>query len=336
MAWTADFMLQVFRSLGGRAENVRLKDASEGIGLVPINPQNPVVVHAPAHLAVPVSEVEFVDGRLRIKESAPIGSGERTFFENYYDTFSWGGPGRVQAMAFVSGMRALPQDVKEYLSRDFSLGPMVAGTSEEAEKAAQQWFLQNRQFGRAGQVLLPVVELVNHDAAAAPVEDHEGIWVRGTFETEVVALRRRSGPLGTFWQVGFPSPERVAYSLPVQVDSEAGRVEVEGPFRPGSRIGGIPVPEYRVEDNVVKISGLMIGNSQGPRIPRGLFDHIMKEVGRPNDDETFDRILHWNRMIVLGLLAVLEPHDGGLVPALRKAARYQLEAMSWCFGSREL
>ena len=53
-------------------------------------------------------------------------------------------------------------------------------------------------------------------------------------------------------------------------------------------------------------------------------------------DEVFDRILHFNRMKFLKLLAALEEQEGDLVLMLRRMARFQLEAMSNCIGSREL
>jgi hypothetical protein len=62
----------------------------------------------------------------------------------------------------------------------------------------------------------------------------------------------------------------------------------------------------------------------------------MRDAGQKDPERVFDRILLENRLKFLKLLEVLEEHDGGLIRVLRRVARYQLEAMSWCVGSREL
>jgi hypothetical protein len=62
----------------------------------------------------------------------------------------------------------------------------------------------------------------------------------------------------------------------------------------------------------------------------------MREAGLENADEAFDSILNFNWTRCLNLLAVLEPYQGGMISTLRKVARYQLESMSYCIGSREL
>ena len=62
----------------------------------------------------------------------------------------------------------------------------------------------------------------------------------------------------------------------------------------------------------------------------------MREAGATDPDDLFDRILSFNWQKFLNLLAVLEPHEGDMVSTLARTARYQLEAMSHCIGSREL
>jgi hypothetical protein len=64
----------------------------------------------------------------------------------------------------------------------------------------------------------------------------------------------------------------------------------------------------------------------------------MRAAGITDDeaDETFDRILHFNRIRFVRLLDSLAPLDGKLVVTLRKMARFQLETMSWCIGTREV
>jgi len=52
-------------------------------------------------------------------------------------------------------------------------------------------------------------------------------------------------------------------------------------------------------------------------------------------DETFDKIRMTNQRVFLALLADLEPLAGSMAAELRRMARLQLEALTYCFGTRE-
>jgi hypothetical protein len=52
-------------------------------------------------------------------------------------------------------------------------------------------------------------------------------------------------------------------------------------------------------------------------------------------DETFDRIRQDNQLLFLSLLADLESLEGPMVRTLRQMARFQLQAIAFCFGARE-
>jgi hypothetical protein len=62
----------------------------------------------------------------------------------------------------------------------------------------------------------------------------------------------------------------------------------------------------------------------------------MKEAGFATMEETFDTIQHMNRMLFLQLIGALEGVEGPLVRPLRDMARFQLTAMSHCYGVREV
>jgi len=53
-------------------------------------------------------------------------------------------------------------------------------------------------------------------------------------------------------------------------------------------------------------------------------------------DETFDRIRMLNQGHFLALLGDMETLDGPMVRQLRRMARLQLLALTYCFGVREL
>jgi hypothetical protein len=103
-----------------------------------------------------------------------------------------------------------------------------------------------------------------------------------------------------------------------------------------SKRASFAVPDFKIEDNQVTLSGLMIGNKRAPKLSRGVFVSIMKEAGIPEPELEFDTILHINRMGFLSLLGKVEPVRGELGRTIRTMIRYQLEAMSHCIGTREL
>ncbi|HEY5046558.1 MAG TPA: hypothetical protein VII49_00875 [Rhizomicrobium sp.] len=334
MAWSWDFMLQVFRSLGGKADNIARTNGPGGRGLVALDPGKSVLLHAPPNLIFPVGDVEFVQSHLRIRNGAKIGNAEKTFFENYYDAFSWGSGGRAESVAFINALAELPAEVRALLSADFGL----AGLAEGGDARAEQWFLRSRRFRwRDVAVLVPVLELVDHGADANPYGEENGVTIATDPSEDILVLRSKVGPFGAFLRFGFASPERVAFSLPMTFGTEGGCEIVIGQnINTNSTMGSLPVPDYEVDGAAVRFSCLMIGNARLPRVSRGIFYRVMKEAGQPNPEQVFDVILHKNRLAFLGLLEAIEPYEGGLIPALRKAARHQLEAMSWCIGAREL
>jgi hypothetical protein len=326
-------MLQVFRSLGGKAENVARKDSSGGRGIVPVDPDSSVHLHAPPNLIFPHADIEFVDGRLRIKDTAATGKAERTFFDNYYSDLSWGGGGRAEAEAFLHGLDQLPGDVRAILSDEFGMEQWLADDGKRVER----WFLESRTIGVNGKPsLVPVLDLVNHGPTARRYGREDGLIIHGEFAGEVVVQRSNGGPFEAFRRFGIPSPEPVAFSLPLTCKTGSCEIVIAQHINFNSTLGSAPVPSFEIETGSVVLSCMMIGNSRAPRLPRGIFYRVMREAGQANAEETFDYISHQNRLLYLRLLESLEAHEGGLVPALRKVIRYQLEAMSWCIGTREL
>jgi hypothetical protein len=334
MAWTWDFMLLAFNSLGGQVENIVRKPGATGRGIVAADPKKTVRMLAPPNLIFPVSDVEFVDGRLKIKSAAAIGAAERTFFENYYDSFSWNPDGRDEALAFLAKLEELPPDIRTLLSTDFGMRSLFEGGDARGES----WFLANRMFEWRGQnVLVPVLEMVDHDPLADPYGEDKGVFIGGEFPEDVRVLRSKLSPLGAFIRFGAASPECVAFSQAMSFKTKDGcEIKIGRDVNANSTLGSVAVPDYELLDQAIRFSCLMIGNSRLPRLARAIFYRVMKDARQPDAEQVFDRIAHENRLIFLRLLEALEPYNGGLIPTLRTVVRYQLEAMSWCIGTRDL
>jgi hypothetical protein len=334
MAWSWEFMLQVFRSLGGKVDNIAAQPVARGVRLAPIKSDEPVRLYAPENLIVPAIDVEFANDRLKIKEGAATGKAERTFFENYQDSFGWTTSGRAEAESFFAALDELPADVREVLSTSFGAGPLF----ERDDGSAQRWYLANRMFewrGRA--VLAPLLELVRHDPAANTYGEVDGLFIAGQFADEIRVLKSKLGPFGSFMRFGVANAERQAFSVPSAFRTEEGcEISIEQRINFNSMLGSVPVPEYRQDGQSLGFSCLMIGNSRTPRLSRAIFYRVMRDAGQKDPERVFDRILLENRLKFLKLLEILEEHEGGLIPTLRRVVRYQLEAMCWCVGSREL
>jgi hypothetical protein len=333
MAWSWELLVRALRSMGGTADNVARRPASAGGGLAPTNPAKPIRIHIPANLIVAVSDIEFVGDRLKIKAAANIGNAERSFLDNYFDGFCWGGSGKEHATSFINALGGLPPDVREILSSEFGMAPLLEGGTEQT----QQWLLRNRRMSWHGtQVLVPLIESIRHDQEAAPCIDHKGMVLAGKFDGEVLMRRSLADPFTFFRRFGYASPEWTAFAQPLLLEPQGCRIDISNNINVNGSLGSTSVPEYRREGNTLNLSCMMLGHSRFPRLARGIFRAVTRHIGLADVDETFDVIQHQNRMHFLKLMRVLESHEGAMATELRRVARYQLEALSCCVGAREL
>ncbi len=81
--WNWDSVLANFRELGGAAENIRLDYGILGRGLFVIDPTEPIHIHVPESLLVPINEAQIVDGQLVAKQESLLGERERAFLDHY-------------------------------------------------------------------------------------------------------------------------------------------------------------------------------------------------------------------------------------------------------------
>ena len=329
-----DGLVEEFRALGGVLENVRLGRGAIGRGLFPIDPSEPAKILVPENLLFPVEELEFVDGRLRVKKKGDAPSREDKFFEEYQEAFSWGANGRSDCEAFLESMAELPEPVREVLTNDWGLGYMFGGIDA---KAAQNRFLRTRRINRNGRsVLMPLLELVNHGVMGSPFKFAGGISIAGTYDREVLARYNHLDPLGVFLAWGFPSPEPVTYSLSMKLPLP-GRTLIIGREVVKNKVHGrLRIPEVTVEDDKVNFSHLMLGHKRFPKLSRGVFRYLMKEQGIEGADEVLDRIRQISGTKFLNLLSVLDDYESRTITALRQMCRYQITSLMFCVGTREL
>ena len=76
-----DAMLAEFRSLGGIAENICIKEGQFGRGLFPSDPSKPVDIYIPESLLIDVQHLHFAHHDLTVGPESPAGAREKAFFE---------------------------------------------------------------------------------------------------------------------------------------------------------------------------------------------------------------------------------------------------------------
>jgi hypothetical protein len=325
-----------FLALGGIADNVRYGRGPNGRGLFAIDPAKPVRLSVPRSLLFPTDAVALVDGRLTLSPQAGAGEQEQRFFATYQSALSWAEGGRAEVVDFLDLLDALPERARACLAKDFGLAYLF---EPHDEAALLERFVGARHFDFHGTaVLMPVLELCNHSRHGVDFDvgpDHVG--ASGQFADGEVLLRYSlADSWQRFVQYGFVCEERAAYSLPIEIRLQSGRLAIGHEPTAGEPRNGYVMPRIAVEGERVRLSHLLLGDRDMPHAPRSVFIAAAREAGIGQPAIVFDRIAHINRTAFLKLLAAVEDEDGPAATAIRRLARLQLEAMSCAVGAREI
>lgn len=341
-------LLDEFRDLGGKANNVRLGVGPFGRGLFSIDPSQPVELFCPENLLFRCDDLHFEAGRLRVAaQPSSIGASEKAWFERYSEAFGWG-DARHSIEQSIRGMQALPEAVCVELATTWGL---TACLSNFSDSLAQSYFLNSRAIGynrklgaddiQRNRVLMPVVELVNHGNQASFHFD-QGIGLAGIFGDEILAsYGRNKDSWGLFRNWGFATEAPFALSRVLTLKTSFGELWIARELNQCSIIkvpglGEVVVPELLVEGKQAKLSFATLASKDTPRIPKGVFKYVFQQAGLPNAEEIFDLVRHLNSLAFLGLLDLLEGVPGEQAYTLRSAVRWQLKALSHCYGIREI
>ncbi|MBV9692996.1 MAG: hypothetical protein JO261_04785 [Alphaproteobacteria bacterium] len=318
-------MLAEFRALGGTAENIRLGEGAFGRGIFPVDPAKPVAVAVPENLLMDVSDLRIEGGAFRVAQGSSLGAAERRFVEEYEASFSWGN-GRGDIEALFEQAQALPAEIRHQLRVEFRCGEWFA--EPDAHTVEERFFSSRSILYGKRNVIMPVVELINHGDAAG-YDTSSGVSVRGTFAGEVNVRYSDVDAYGLFLNWGFSHPQRQALSLAL-----SGAVGGKGLHIERDYTSGEAMPTLKRDGDALALNYLMLGHRQYPRLAKGIFYKRMREAGANGIEEAFDTIQHINRMNFLGVMALLEPFEGAMVRGLRRMARHQLEALSFACGVR--
>jgi hypothetical protein len=327
-------VLAEFRALGGTADNICLRNGAYGRGIFPIDPAKPIAIHVPENLLIDVADARFENGKFRVGRNSNAGFRETVFFENYENLFSWGGGGRTEIEMIFEQAQTLPLQMRQTLEADYHFGEWF---DDPTEALIQRRFIDARCVHyRSRRILMPVVELLNHDPEGSHFEMKNGIGLRGVFSGEVFAKYSDTDPYGVFTNWGFACEQPQAFSLALKNKREQGSIQIGRDLTTLSPTKRFWAPGISTGDGEIKFQFLMIGNKTHPRVCKGIFQKLMREAGFLNVDEAFDVIRHANLTQITGLLSEIENIEGPMAQTLRRVARYQLQALSWCFGVREI
>jgi hypothetical protein len=326
--WPWDAMIETFRMLGGVAENI----APGEHGLLAVDPSKPVLIRVPPDLLMRVQDISVVNGRVVLDASADVPVPARRFFDRYANALDLSAVRTAQIFSFVSALAALPANVREVLATDLGLGPLLRGDPDEGIRSH---FLRARQvIWREDRAIAPVIELAGYDPSGLRPERGTNLQIQGYVRNEVFVRFASQDAYSAFRLFGRAVPEASAFSLATTVNFEQFQINIGRKLIQGAKRGKDRVPNISRDGQKVSLSYLLLGHRKAPAQPRSVFRALLSEAGIGNPDEAFDRIVRSNALRFIKLLRKLEPHEGELISTLRTMARYQLEALYHCVGTR--
>ena len=330
-AW--DDLLDEFRSLGGTADNIRLGQGEFGRGLFPVDPAKPVVIDIPDNLLVATADMILVNGVPRVGPNAKTGEQEKAWLDRYQAELAWGN-GEAGGIRHMFDMAAaLPKDLRHELLTKYQCG---AWFQEPTDDLILKCYLESRHIVHRGIcVAMPLIELINHGDGAG-YEGTDSVRVAGTFPGEIFVQYSDADSHVFFLSWGFAIQRPLAFSVALTGNIQSARLNIGRQYLGPADSERDLIPKIKKNADNVALSFLMIGHRQLPRLPKGIFYRLMRDAGYTGFEESFEIIHHLNRLHFINLLLALDGIDLPIGRILRAMAHYQLRAMSFCFGVREI
>lgn len=334
--YTWQQMLDGFRTLGGKAENIEQRVGQFGNGIFPLDPAAPIAIAIPAPLLVDADQLILDGADLVVSPATDVPDEVRNFINRYQKHFSWGANGRKHVDAFESALKTLPDTLLARL-RQIGLLNLAVRHKGPWDEVLRQSFLQSRRISYHGRkVSMPIIELINHSAKSPGYLVNDGIQAKGRFADEVtVNYSSTIDALQRFLIYGFASQEPAAYSLPMHLQLNGGEtihIGYEGDSI--HFVNQLPLPKVTTEAKRRKLSHLRLGAERAPRLPRTLLRKALPDLPVENADELFDRFRSANELALYELLELADGVDTPIGKEFRLACLYQLRAMAHCHGVR--
>jgi len=327
--------LDEFRSFGGRAENVMQRKGSLGMGIFPIDLSKPIDLHVPHELLVHTDNIELKDGCVIIKDDKDMPHGYADWFCRYQERYSWGAEGKENIEIFETGLKELPENVRNKLKYYGIYNPEARLPEEGStnDDRTLRRFIRTRCINYQGKtVIMPIIDLVNHSPAVKSYDiDENGISISGMHEGEVLVRYNFMDPLRRFLNYGFNQKEPLAFSIRCILQHQNYNVVVQG----GQGDRPMKPCEITLKDDRLIVKQPLLGSLRTPKMPRTLFIQACQAVNGVNADELFDQIQQSNTFALIDIINELEDVNSEAASLLRISCLNQIEAQSNYFGIRQ-
>ncbi len=328
-----DTLIKEFRAFGGTANNVIQREGSFGLGLFPIDPSKPVELRVPDQLLIDIDNVELKNGEIVLKDESRYPKGFGDWYRRFQANYSWGAEAKNSIYAFETGLKSLPEDIKNSLnSLGLPIKDRFSGTIEDEE--IFQRFILTRQINKENKLyLMPMIELVNHSPNQSSWGiDDKSIYIEGQYNEEILVRYSVSDPLRRLFQYGFNCKEPIAFSTNLSINHKGEKIYVKG----GINFEHLKNFKFVRQDSSLIVDRPMLGSLNQPRKPRTIFRESCAAASTENinPDELFDQIHQLNRITMITLLRKLENVETFISQQLREACLDQIIALSHHYGFR--
>ena len=318
-------LIEEFQSFGGTANNVVQREGDLGLGLFPIDPSKPVELRAPKHLLVRTDNLILENGEIAIKDDSTFPKGYSDWYARFQADFSWGAEAQQSIRNFEEGLRLLPEECLQLLSKFGFYVSADRYPADQKEEAIFQRFLKTRQINWKGETyLMPIIELINH----SPKHQSWGIGdndinVKGLFKNEMLVRYSIADPLIRLIQYGFNCREPMCFSINQKLTHKGKTILVKGGIN-----YEIQKP-FQIDTSGDKLilNNPLLSHSIRPKLPRQMFKESVRDHEWIDADELFELIHLRNNIALIKILKSVEGETGMVAKQLTDACLDQFEIL---------
>ncbi len=316
-----------FRALGGIVENVQLGEGIYGRGLFPIDPKCPIKMEVPKHLLVPAEWLQIDEQEnLILSDDCNWDNEAKAFYLDYQRDYGIAGSLMQEMLQVQTDLFDLPESVKNML---IGYGVSASFFQKPSRKASLEIYKNSRRILFNDQlVLMPLVELVNHDEQSKKTFEYlPNIGIYGNFNDEILLHYGMAGDAALMFQgYRFSTPKPYSFSGALSINLGSKVIEISRFVTLFKTVENTNIPSLKVEGDTIHLSCLVVGSINDKSSPKKVFTKLMQSVGMPAHiaSNVFDGIVNQNQNFFFRLLEELKPFEGAVVESMRSMARNQL------------
>ena len=319
--------LDNFRALGGVAENIKLGEGIYGRGLFPKDPKHPIKMVVPKHLLLPAEWLQIDEQEnLVLSDGCNWAREIKSFYLDYQRDYGIGGNLMREMLQQQTELFNLPESVKAML---IGYGVSASSFQKPSRQACLEIYKNSRRILFNDQlVLMPLVELVNHDEHSKKTFDTvPTLGISGKFSDEILVHYGMAGDAALMFEAyRFSAAKPYTFSGALSINLGSKVIKISRFVTLFETIENTNIPKLKIEGDNIHLSCLVIGSINDKSSPKKVFTKLMHSVGMPAHmaSNVFDGIVDQNRNFFLHLLEELKPLDGAVVESMRTMARNQL------------